>query len=298
MFAVQFDPRIYNKEEIVTFIAGCFASVVVLSYFQLKYSAIHFPSCLVISNQFLALMYCSLLLKQDKSYRDDFESNRPQWIYILTMQFTLIMLNVINQITWKRDEAQHQKNLANSGLFPSVQERGSDRTEELIITLLEATQYSKNMAMKTIFKMLYGRGKSKYFVKLITREGILIFVWNLNFVILWSPIFFSSYKMWLTVTVLVNFYWVVVNAFFVATRLGFKIVHSIKKNDEKVIMFEHSYSVLFCLNWMENVFAYGVYRCYLFLYPHQVSSIAKVLNYVALAATILYKLLSCLNRKA
>ena len=75
MFAVQFDSGTCDKEEIGTFIAGCFASVAVLSYFQLKYSAIHFPSCHVISHQVSALMICSRLLKLEKSFEDDFQSN-------------------------------------------------------------------------------------------------------------------------------------------------------------------------------------------------------------------------------
>ena len=88
------------------------------------------------------------------------------------------------------------------------------------------------------------------------------------------------------------------NAFFATTRLHFKIVYFIKKNDEKETMLDHWYSLLFCLNWIENIFAYGVYRCYFFIYLLQDLFTANLSSYVALAATILYKLSSWLNRNA
>ena len=113
----------------------------------------HFTCCVVLSHQFLYLFDCSFLLREVKSLRDDFESNRPQWVFILSMQFTFIICNMITQRMWKLFEARNEKYLAELELFQSSQEGIHDCNvviHDSRATRLDDAKLLVNQTMKNI----------------------------------------------------------------------------------------------------------------------------------------------------
>ena len=296
MFAVPLDLEIFNKEEIVTFIAGCCMSVAVLSYFQLKYSTIHFNCCVVLSHQFSCLFVYSFSLREIKSFPDDFKSNRPQWVSILTMQLIFIICDMIMQTRWKKIEVRYEKYLTELELFQSSQEGVLDSRT----TLLEDAKLLVKQTVKYIVKVLCEEKKFRYLVELFMRGSIplLFFVNNLCCAITWT-IALVVYK---NVVVAVGLFWVLnvllSIAFLLLITLCLKLSRNTESDGAKLKLVISWYLELFGCKYCDNVIALTCFTGYLFISTSQVLFIAELSNFVALAATILWKLSSWLNRNA
>ena len=303
VFAVQLDLETFNKEEIATFIAGCCMSVAVLSYFQLKYSTIHFNCCVVLSHQFSYLFAYSLFLRDEKSFRDDFQSNRPQWVFILSMQFTFIICNIITQRRWKLFEVRYKKYLAELELFQSSQEGVHDcnaTIHDSIATLLENAKLLVEQTVKYIAKVLYEKKKFGDFVELFMRGSIplLFFVNNLCCAITWT-LALVGFKYAVIVVAFSSVVYLLLSIAFVLVITLFLKISCCTENDAaKLKIVICWYIELFLYKCWDDVIALICLAGYVNIYPSQVLFIAKLSSYVALAATILWKLSSWLNRNA